>query len=73
MAGIKYGPCKNWGKKRSIVLFGNRQYTLEEITKWTNLGRFAAGMPEADRLNEAAKSAMDRTQSAYGSDESAFT
>ena len=28
----------NWGKKKSIVLFGNRQYTLEETTKWTNLG-----------------------------------
>ena len=55
MAGMKYGPCKNWGNKKSIVLFGNRQYTLEETTKWTNLERFAAGMPEADRLNEAAK------------------
>ena len=45
---------------------------MEETTKWTKLGRCAAGMSEADRLNEAAKSAMDRTQSAYGWDESAF-
>ena len=42
MVGIKYGPCKNWRKKKSIVLFGNRQYTLEESRKWTNLGQFAA-------------------------------
>ena len=30
-------------------------------------------MPEADRMEQAAMSAMDRTQSAYDSDESAFT
>ena len=46
---------------------------MEETTNWTNLGRFAAGMVEADRLEEADKSAMDRTQSAYDLDESAFT
>ena len=73
MAGVKYGPYKNWGKKKSIVLFRNRQYTLKEKTKWTNLGRFAIGMPEAHRLEEAAKSAMNMTQLAYDSDKSAFT
>ena len=72
MAGIKYRPCKNWGKKKSIVLFGNRQYALEETKKWTNLGRLAAGMPKWDRMKEVVKSAMERTQLAYGSDESAF-
>ena len=73
MAGVKYGPCKNWGKKKSIVLFRNRQYTLKEKMKWTNLGRFEVRMPKADRMEEAAKSAMDMTQSAYDSDKSAFT
>ena len=73
MAGIKYGPCKNWGKKNSIVLFGNRQYRLEETTKWTNLKWFAAGMPEWDILKDAFMSAMEQTQSAYNSDKSAFT
>ena len=73
MTGIKYGPCKNWGKKKSVVLFGNRQYTLEETPKWTNLGRFADGMEVLQDLATAAKSAMERAQLAYESDESAFT
>ena len=41
--------------------------------RWTNLGRFAAGMPELDRIKDVVKSAMDRTQLAYDSDKSAFT
>ena len=41
--------------------------------KWTNLGQFAAGMPEWDRFKNAVTLAMGRTQSAYDSDESAFT
>ena len=73
MAGIIYGPGQDWGKKSSIVLFGNRQYTLGETTKWTHLGWFAAGMPVWDRLKDAVTSAMGRTQSAYDSDESALT
>ena len=73
MTGIKYEPCTDWGKKKSVVLFGNRQNTLEETTEWTSLGRFAAGMEGGQALAEAAKLAFERTQSVYDSDESAFT
>lgn len=73
MTGIKYRPCTDCGKKKSVVLFGNRQYTLEETTKWSNLGRFAARIVGGQALPDAAKLAFERTQSAYDSDESVFT
>ena len=43
MSKIRYGPCTNWGQKKSTILFGTRQYTLDEATKWTNLRKFIAG------------------------------
>ena len=36
---IKYSPCIDWGKS-SILVYMGRQYKLEEVTKWKNLGRF---------------------------------
>ena len=44
---IKYGPCTDWGKS-SVLVHGGRQYKLEEVTKWTNLGKFE----EADKQRE---------------------
>ena len=44
---IKYGPCTDWGKS-SVLVHGGRQYKLEEVTKWTNLGKFE----EADKRRE---------------------
>ena len=41
---IKYGQCTDRGKS-SVVVHGGRQYKLEEVTKWTNLGKFE----EADK------------------------
>ena len=36
---LKYGPCTDWGKS-SVLVHRGRQYKLEEVTKWTNLGKF---------------------------------
>ena len=36
---IKYGLCTDWGKS-SVLVHGGRQHKLEEVTKWTNLGKF---------------------------------
>ena len=44
---IKYGPCTDWGKS-SVLVHGGRQYKFEEVTKWTNLGKFE----EADKRRE---------------------
>ena len=44
---IKYRPCTNWGKSR-VLVHKRRQYKLEEVTKWTNLGKFV----EADKKRE---------------------
>ena len=36
---IKYGLYTDWGKS-SVLVHGGRHYKLEEVTKWTNLGKF---------------------------------
>src|SRR6266576_1462962 len=53
---VKYIPCTNWGKKSRIIC-GERQYVLEEVTGWTNMGRFGelAGQETLDQ-------ALRRTQ-----------
>ena len=58
MAKIRYGPCTNWGQKKSTILFGTRQYVLEEASKWTNLGRFAGDQEGHEELMEVTKKAQ---------------
>ena len=36
---VMFGPVEDWGKK-SILVSGGRQYTLEESSKWVNHGKF---------------------------------
>ena len=36
---VMFGPVEDWGKK-SILVSGGRQYTLEECSKWVNHGKF---------------------------------
>ena len=36
---VMVGPVEHWGKK-SILVNGGRQYTLEECSKWVNHGKF---------------------------------
>ena len=36
---VMFGPVEDWGKK-SILVSGGRQYTLEEYFKWVNQGNF---------------------------------
>ena len=36
---VMFGPVVDWGKK-SILVSGGRQYTLEECSKWVNHGKF---------------------------------
>lgn len=59
---IKYRPCTNWGKSR-VLVHKRRQYKLEEVTKWTNLGKFE----EADKkrqLHELLLMLVDRAKEA---------
>ena len=58
MSKIRYGPCANWGQKKSTILFGTRQYTLDESTKWTNMGKFTAGTEDHQKLVAAAAEAF---------------
>ena len=44
---IKYGPCTDWGKS-SVLVHRRRQYKLEEVIKWINLGN----SEEADKRRE---------------------
>ena len=34
---IKFGPCRDWGKN-SILIYGQRQYCLEEMAGWVREG-----------------------------------
>ena len=36
---VMFGAVVGWGKK-SILVSGRRQYTLEECSKWVNHGKF---------------------------------
>ena len=37
--GLVMGPVRDWGKK-SIVISGGTQYTLEDVSKWEEMGKF---------------------------------
>ena len=36
---VMFGPVEDW-RKKSILVSGVRQYTLEECYKWVNHGKF---------------------------------
>ena len=37
--GLVMGPVQDWGKK-SVVICGGTQYTLEDVSAWESLGKF---------------------------------
>ena len=43
---IKFGPCRDWGKK-SILIHGQRQYCLEEMGGWVKEGGDRNGVFQA--------------------------
>ena len=73
MAKIRYGPCTNWGQKKSTILFGTRQYVLEEAAKWTNLGRFAGDQEGREELMGVTKRAQAKASISQQYGEVVFT
>ena len=72
MSKIRYGPCANWGQKKSTILFETRQYTLDESTRWTNMAKFMAGTEDHEKLFAVAAEAFGEACMTQMSGESVF-
>ena len=48
---VMFGPVVDWGKK-SILVSGGRQYTLEECSKWVNHGKFQDLLAASQRTQD---------------------
>ena len=69
---VVFGPVCDWGKK-SVVVCGGSQYTLEDCSRWVNDGKFAElekasqrtrdlqSFGEADRLEFMSRGVAERT------------
>ena len=48
---VMFGPVKDWGKK-SILVSGGRQYTLEGYSKWVNHSKFQDFQASSQRTQD---------------------
>lgn len=54
---IRYGPVRNWGSGRSKIIYGTRQYRLNEVTNWTVVshaleGAFAEALRRSQEMDD---------------------
>ena len=61
--GLVYGPCTDWGR-RSRLIYGQRQYVIDEMAGWTSMWAFRE-LGEEEILKEVACKTQEGNHSEY--------